>query len=71
MGSNSNVNLPNVTSGELLEDKFSNYFTRKATIIRNKIISDTPNITGDIFMEILMKIGSKGYDHLLRLRSRR
>jgi len=30
---------------------FSNYFTRTATHIRNKIISDTPNTTGDIFMD--------------------
>jgi len=43
MGSNSNVNLRHFTSAELLADKFSNYFTRKATIIRNKIISDTTN----------------------------
>jgi len=48
MGSNSNVNLPHLTSAELLGDKFSNYFIRKTTIIRNKIISDTPNTTGDI-----------------------
>ena len=51
MGSNSNVNLPHFTSAELLADKFSNYFMRKATIIRNKIISDTPNSTGDIYMD--------------------
>ena len=48
MGSNSNVNLPHFTSAELLADKFSNYFMRKATIIRNKIISDTPNTTVSI-----------------------
>jgi len=36
MGSNSNVNIPHITSAELLADKFSNYFMRKATIIRNK-----------------------------------
>jgi len=38
MGSNSNGNLSHFTSVELLADKFSNYFMRKATIIRNKII---------------------------------
>ena len=43
MGSNSNVNLTHFTPTELLVDKFSNYFMRKTTIIRNKIISDTPN----------------------------
>ena len=50
MGSNSNVNLPHFIS-ELLADKFSNYFMRKVTIIRNKIISDTPNTTADIYMK--------------------
>jgi len=43
VGSNSNVNLTHFTPTELLVDKFSNYFMRKTTIIRNKIISDTPN----------------------------
>jgi len=51
MRSNSNVNLPHFTSAELLADKFSNYFMRKATIIRDKIISDTPQSTGVIFMD--------------------
>jgi len=51
MESNSNVNLPHFTSTELLMDKFSNYFMRKATIIRNKIISDTPNTTCNISMD--------------------
>ena len=51
MGSNSNINLPDFTSAELLVDKFTNYFMRKATIIRNKTISDTPNTTGDISMD--------------------
>ena len=51
MGSNSNVNLPHFTSAELLADKFSNYFISKATVIRNKIILDTPNTTGDISMD--------------------
>ena len=50
MGSNSNVNLPHFTSAELLADKFSNYFMRKTTIIRNKIISDTTNTSYHIFM---------------------
>ena len=48
MGSNSNVNLPHFTSAEILADKFNNYFMRKTTFIRNKIIPDTPNTTGDI-----------------------
>jgi len=47
MGSNSNVNLPHFTSAEHLPDKFSNYIMKKATIIRNKIISDTPNTSMD------------------------
>jgi len=51
MGSSSNVNLPHFTSAELLAEMFGNYFTRKATIARNKIISDTPNTTGDISMD--------------------
>ena len=52
MGSNSNVNLPHFTSAEFLADKFRNYFTRKATIIRDKIISDTPNTACNISMNI-------------------
>jgi len=51
MGSNSDVNLPHFTSAELLADKFSNYFMRTATIIRNKIISDTSNTTCDISID--------------------
>ena len=47
----SNVNLPHFTYAELLVDKFSNQFLRKGTIIRNKIIWDTPNTTGDISMD--------------------
>jgi len=45
------LNLPHFTSAELLADKFSNYFKRKATIIRNKIISDNPNTTYTISMD--------------------
>jgi len=51
MESNSNVNLPHITSTELLADKFGNYVMRNATIISNKIISDIPNTTGDISMD--------------------
>ena len=51
MESNSNVNLPHFASAELLADKFSNYFTRKTTIIRDKINSDTPNTTCNISMD--------------------
>jgi len=51
VGCNSNVNLPHFTSTELLADKFSNYFMRKATIVRNKMILDTPNTTCNISMD--------------------
>ena len=51
MGDNFNVNLPRFNSAELLADMFSNYFMRKATIIRNKIVSGTPNSTDDIYMD--------------------
>jgi len=51
MRSNSNVNLPHFTFAELLADKFSNYFTSKATLTRNKIILDNPNTTSDISMD--------------------
>jgi len=51
MGSNSSVKPPHFTSAELLADKFSNYFMRKATVIMNKIISDTSNTTSDISMD--------------------
>ena len=45
MGSNSNVNLQNFTSSDLLADKFSNNLKRKTTIVRSKIISDSSNNT--------------------------
>jgi len=51
MGTNSNVNLPHLTSAELLGDKFSSYFMRETTMIMNKIISDTPNTTRNISMD--------------------
>jgi len=51
MKGNSNVNLPNLTSAELLADKFSNYFMRKITLIGNNIISDTPNAICNISMD--------------------
>jgi len=51
MGRKSNVNLPHFTSAELLADKFNNYFRRKTTIIRNKIVSDTSNTTSNISMD--------------------
>jgi len=51
MGSNSNINLPDFTSDELLADKFSSFFMKKTTIIRNKIISDFPNTTCNISMD--------------------
>ena len=40
-----------MTSAELLADKFSNIFMRKTIIIRNKIISDSPNNTCNISMD--------------------
>jgi len=52
MGSNSNVNLSQFPPAELLADKFSNYFMRKATIIKNKIISDTPNTHYNISRDV-------------------
>jgi len=66
MGSNSNVNLPHFISAELLPDKFSNYIMRKATIIRTKIIPDTPNISMDADL-MFNGICSKCFDQLLRL----
>ena len=51
MGTNSNANLPRFTSAEFLSDKFSNYFMRKATIIRNKLILEAPNTIGDISID--------------------
>jgi len=58
MGSNSNVNLTHFTPTELLVDRFSNYFMRKTTITRNKIISDATNTSYHIFMnEDIMFIG--------------
>jgi len=40
--------LPHFTSAELLMDKFSNFFMKKTSIIRDKIISDSPKISSKI-----------------------
>ena len=52
MESNSKLNLQQFTSLVLLADEFSNYFMRKTTIIRNKIISDTPNTHCNISSDV-------------------
>jgi len=52
MGSNSNANLPNLTFTELMADKFRNLFMRKTIIIKNKIISDSPNNGCNIYMDL-------------------
>ena len=45
MGWISNTNLPHFTASELMADKFSNFFMKKATIVRNKIIPNSSNNT--------------------------
>ena len=48
----------NLMGSNLLVDRFSNYFMRKTTITRNKIISDATNTSYHIFMnEDIMFIG--------------
>jgi len=51
MGSNSNVSLTYFTSAECLVDKFSNFFMWKTTVIRNKIITGSPNTICNISMD--------------------
>ena len=51
--------LPRFTSAEILADKFSNYFMRKTTIIKNKIISDTPNTICNISMNAVVMFNGK------------
>jgi len=43
MENNSNAKFSHFITVELIVDNFSNFFMRKTTIIRNKIISDSPN----------------------------
>ena len=45
MGSYSDVNLLHFASAELLMETFINFFTKETTIVRNKTISDSANIT--------------------------
>ena len=47
IGSNTNVDLPHLTSAELRADKFNNFFTRKTTIIR-KFPNNSSNIYTDV-----------------------
>jgi len=59
MESNSNVSIPHFPSAELLVDKFNNFFTRKTKIIRNNIISDSPNNTCNISMDADIVLNGK------------
>jgi len=51
MGSISNVNIPYFTFVELLAGNVSKFFMRKTLIIRNEIVSDSPNNTCNISMD--------------------
>jgi len=56
------LHIPPFDSAELLADKFINFFKSKKTIMRQKIVSDSPNITYNISMGVDIMFNGKMFE---------